>query len=109
MLNIHGVVRIPNECNLAVTPYKGGAYFSFKVFSQDAHQKSYYYNCSMFIPTEEISIWEEKVKPGNIFIIEFANIDSFTKDDWNMTYHTVKLQRQHFKLMKVKPAGEKVG
>jgi len=107
MLHCHGLVRLPNDPQLTITPYSNkGFYFSFRVFSQDSTKKLYYYKCNLFVEEKDLDEWKTKLQPGNMFLIENAQIDSFTKEEWSGTIHAVKLSRFHFKLLKVKPAGD---
>lgn len=97
MLQVNGLAVIPTESNLAITPVKSGSYFNFRLTTQDRKEKFQYWNASLWVATENITEWQNKLKPGNIFYIETAFIESSLVSDGKYLSHTIRLNISTFR------------
>lgn len=108
MLCIHGLVVIPRESSLKVTPISTGtgSYFNFKVATEskpvgDKDISFSYWECSMFIHKDRVQEWEELIQPGNVFYIESGTVDHATVGQQKFPSTRVSLEERHFKSMEV--------
>ncbi len=106
-LQINGLLAIPAEPNLKINkPESSSGYFlSFTGVTQGKLSRqgevvSHYWNCSMWIPEEELSKWEDFMVPGNIVYVEAATAISESSKDGR--FHNTKLKLDHHKTKRLK-------
>jgi hypothetical protein len=97
MLNVSGMVVIPSEPMLKTTETNKGNYLSFQVVSTDEKRKAHRYQASMWVPSEEVDRWKNKIEPGNVFLINHARWSMRDNPDFKFPIPQLNIDRQHFK------------
>jgi hypothetical protein len=93
---IHGMMVIPGDPKLQVVPANGGSWFNFVATTQGKKAQGadapnwQYWECSMFVPTNVHSKWEERVAPGQVFQVEFA--EAVSNPILDGKYHKTKIR-----------------
>jgi hypothetical protein len=94
---IHGMMVIPGDPKLQIVEAKGGSWFNFTATTQGRRLKDQngpnwqYWECSMFVPTTAgREKWQERIAPGQVFQVEFAEAASNPILDGK--YHKTKIK-----------------
>lgn len=93
---IHGMMVIPSDPKLQVVQANGGAWFNFTATTQGRALKDQvgpnwqYWECSMFVPTAVHNKWEERITPGQVLQVEFAEAVAVPIMDGK--YHKTKIK-----------------
>ena len=104
MLNVSGLIVIPQEPSTLITRAGNGSFISFKAVtessSKDKEVKHNYWNCSVFIPAEEADHWAEVyLAPGTVLYVQHAAAISLQSPDGK--YLNTKIQIDRFKIKKL--------
>ena len=93
---IHGMMVIPSDPKLQVVDANGGAWFNFVATTQGRKGKDQdgpkweYWECSMFVPSAMRDKWDDRITPGQVFQVEFAEATSYPIMDGK--YHKTKIK-----------------
>lgn len=95
MLNVFGLIVIPSEPQLKITETNKGAYLNFNVVSIDRKKDVHRYPANMFVPTDQIDEWKEKIVSGNIFLISGGKWSMKDNPDYKYPLPQLVLDRFH--------------
>jgi len=104
MLQCNGLIAIPSQSKLTFNPWKDQGYFaSFDVVSQEPvknqgkdFHKIHHYVANMFIPKDRRNYWEQRLKPGEIFLIRTADFSSIKPEGYNHAIAQIKITEKNF-------------
>lgn len=96
MWAINGMFTLPKNPDVqsVPTPNGKGHYINFKSVTQgkgggDAPIYQYW-ECAMWVPTQDLDNWLDKLQPGQVFLVEHGNATSYPIMDGK--YHPVKIR-----------------
>jgi hypothetical protein len=101
MWSISGMMIIPSDPQLTVTPSNKGVFLNFKAVTQgkntDGDSAVYqYWDCSLWVLAALEEEWKTKIAPGNVFYVEHANATSYPILEGK--YHNTKIRLSQDKL-----------
>ena len=100
MLQCNGLVAIPSQAKLEFIPWNGQGFFAnFNVVSQEPkkdHHKIHHYQVSMFLPSDKQKYWEERLKPGEVFLIRTGDFSSLKSEGFSQPLTQVKVTEKNF-------------
>ena len=106
MLEVSGLVVIPENHQLRESPAGTGVYLNFNACSSENRGQErirHRFQISMWIPADELPSWREKITPGSVFHIRHADLSAEIriKDDKEVAYPQVKANHKYVRKMKV--------
>lgn len=111
MLQVTGIVAIPSEPNINLSPIQGGGTFlNFDVVSADPQdptnpEKLHKYRATIFLKDDEVKEWKKLIVPGSVFWIAgqsgwVAKVSQTSKEkDKKYPMNMLKLDRFNFRPM----------
>ncbi len=100
MLQCNGLVAIPSQPKLDFVPWNGQGFFAnFNVVSQEPrkdHHKVHYYQVSMFVPKDKRAYWEERLLPGEVFLIRTGDFSSLKPEGYIHPLAQIKTTEKNF-------------
>jgi len=102
--SLAGIVMIPNVPNLQEYKYKDGVYFTFNAISQEASitdkAKVHHYRVNMFIPAKDVKKWQDRIIPGQMFLLTNGSLSSTIPDGKEYPIVEIKVTPNNFAFLK---------
>ena len=102
--SLAGIIMIPNTPNLQTFKYKDGMYFTFSAISQEASvsakAKVHHYRVNMFIPAKDIQKWQERITPGQMFLLTNGSLSSMIPEGQQYPIVEVKVTPNNLSFLK---------
>lgn len=100
-----GIVLIPNDPQLKMANWKDkGIFLSFRVVSQEASNgdkaKLHHYSVNMWVPNDEVQKWQQRIVPGNLFLLTNGGISATIPDGKEYPIYQIKVDRNDFAFLK---------
>ncbi len=100
MLNVSGLIAIPEDPQFKTTKTSSGFYLNFVIVSQDEDKNFHRYQANMWVAENELDEWEKKIETGNVFILHHGQWKMKDYSGGKYPIPSVQIDRRHFKKLR---------
>jgi hypothetical protein len=100
-----GIILIPNDPQLKLSNWKDkGTFLNFRAVSQEASNgdkaKLHHYSVSMYVPNEEVPKWQQRLTPGQMFLLTNGSVSALIPDGKEYPFIQIKVDRNDLAFIK---------